>query len=346
MQSAKGLIVLLLGLCSLAAQAAPQAKIVNGQPVADYQAQWQVALISNVLQPYTSIFCSASLLTEKWLVTAAHCAERSNGKTFYAVIGTTDLLNTQTAQIISIKQRMVHPKYNPENFDNDIALLELDQSIDFAACGQRCRSISWINAHDEALYAVVAVKTWVHGWGVIHDCKQDITACTEQEKTFEALYPSKLQQAELKIVNCLAQNSLHQPEQITSSMMCAESITKKDPSDTCEGDSGSGLIMYNSLFEPVLLGITSWGNGCAQQGYAGVYTRLAIFDDWLKSVIYPIQPKEDTKIEEQANNTLSQDTKSGSSSFWELLILWGVMVLNRTIAFVTRKSCAESSSKK
>ena len=86
--------------------AAPQPKIINGQPTTDFQAPWQVALISNNQQPYTSYFCSASLLTEKWLVTAAHCAERSKGKPFYAVIGTTDLLSNQQAQIILIKQRI------------------------------------------------------------------------------------------------------------------------------------------------------------------------------------------------------------------------------------------------
>jgi secreted trypsin-like serine protease len=129
--------------------AAPQAKIINGQAVADTQAPWQVALISNNQQPYTSYFCSASLLTEKWLVTAAHCAERSRGKPFYAVIGTTDLLKYSKAQIILIKQRIVHPKYNSSNFDNDIALLELAQPIDFSACGQYCKPIAWINARDE-----------------------------------------------------------------------------------------------------------------------------------------------------------------------------------------------------
>ncbi len=316
--------------------AAPQAKIINSQPVADYQAPWQVALISNNQQPYTSYFCSANILNNKWLVTVAHCAEHSNGKPFYAVIGTTDLLNTQTAQIIVIKQRLVHPKYNSSNFDNDIALLELAQPIDFGDCGQACKSITWINARDEALYAVLGVKAWIHGWGVIRDCKQDIATCDAQEKLFEALYPSRLQGAELKVAHCLAQGSLHSPQQITPSMMCADSILEESPTDACEGDSGSGLIIYNNFFEPVLLGLTSWGNGCAQQGYAGVYTRLAVFDDWLKSVIYPVPIQKDTEKPSESNaekpqseNIIAQDTKSGSILLWELLILFGIVLLKR-----------------
>ncbi|MBK7300844.1 MAG: serine protease [Moraxellaceae bacterium] len=334
MWTIKHLIVWLFSLLSVVGYAAQQAKIINGQPVAEYQAPWQVALVSNSQQPYTSYFCSANILSDKWLVTAAHCAERSNGKPFYAVIGTTDLLNSQTAQRILIKQRLVYPKYNPSNFDNDIALLELVQPIDFIACDQACKSINWINAHDEALYAVLGVKTWIHGWGVIRDCKQDIATCDAQEKTFEALYPAKLQGAELKIVHCLAQGSLHNPQQITPSMMCADSINQEKPSDTCEGDSGSSLIMYNNVFEPVLLGLTSWGNGCAQQGYAGVYTRLAAFDDWLKSTVYPESiPKEVEKpIETQTpttENATIEETKSGSSVWWELLILLALVGFKR-----------------
>ena len=319
-----------LFILSCTAHATPQAKIINGQAVADNQAPWQAALISNNQQPYTSYFCSASIVGNKWLVTAAHCAERSNGKPFYAVIGTTDLRNTQKSQIILIKQRLVHPKYNSSNFDNDIALLELAQTIDFVACGQDCKAINWLKAQHEPLYAVVNTKVWVHGWGVIKDCKQDIEACTAQEKIFEALYPSKLQKAALKIENCLAQGSLHSPQQITPSMMCANAIDEQKPSDTCEGDSGAGLIIYNNFFEPVLLGITSWGNGCAEQGYAGVYTRLAMFDDWLKSIIYPEPiPKEVEKpLEAQTQkieNTTTEQTKSGSSVWWELLILLGLV---------------------
>ncbi|HNC04119.1 MAG TPA: trypsin-like serine protease, partial [Agitococcus sp.] len=182
----KASILWLLSLLPVLVYATPQAKIINGQAVTDNEVPWQVALISNNQQPYTSYFCSASIVGNKWLVTAAHCAERSNGKPFYAVIGTTDLLNTQKAQIILIKQRLVQPKYNASNFDNDIALLELAQTIDFVTCGQSCKAINWLKAQDEPLYAVIGTKAWVHGWGVIRDCKQDIETCTTEEKAFEA----------------------------------------------------------------------------------------------------------------------------------------------------------------
>lgn len=65
-------------------------------------------------------------------------------------------------------------------------------------------------------------------------------------------------------------------------------------SDTCQGDSGGPLMLFTSSQQWVLVGITSFGRGCAQPGYAGVYTRTAAYIDWINlyvnninSSIYP-----------------------------------------------------------
>ncbi|MBK6757591.1 MAG: trypsin-like serine protease [Moraxellaceae bacterium] len=69
----------------------------------------------------------------------------------------------------------------------------------------------------------------------------------------------------------MAQGSLHNPQQITPSMMCAESMNEQNRSDTCGGDSGSGLIIYNNFLSPYCW-VNQLGNGCAQQGYGCLYT--------------------------------------------------------------------------
>jgi secreted trypsin-like serine protease len=53
--------------------------------------------------------------------------------------------------------------------------------------------------------------------------------------------------------------------------------------DTCQGDSGGPLMMFNSSSQWVLVGITSYGQGCAEPNYAGVYTRVAAFTSWINS---------------------------------------------------------------
>ena len=52
--------------------------------------------------------------------------------------------------------------------------------------------------------------------------------------------------------------------------------------DTCFGDSGGPLMMFTPNKQWVLVGLTSYGHGCARKGYAGVYTRVAAFEDWIE----------------------------------------------------------------
>ncbi len=52
--------------------------------------------------------------------------------------------------------------------------------------------------------------------------------------------------------------------------------------DTCQGDSGGPLMMFTSSKQWVLVGLTSFGDGCAQPAYSGVYTRVAAYESWIK----------------------------------------------------------------
>ena len=53
--------------------------------------------------------------------------------------------------------------------------------------------------------------------------------------------------------------------------------------DTCQGDSGGPLMMFTTSNQWVLVGLTSFGYGCARQDYSGVYTRVAAYHDWIQS---------------------------------------------------------------
>ncbi len=52
--------------------------------------------------------------------------------------------------------------------------------------------------------------------------------------------------------------------------------------DTCQGDSGGPLMMFTSSNQWVLVGLTSFGDGCARPAYSGVYTRVAAYENWIK----------------------------------------------------------------
>ena len=67
---------------------------------------------------------------------------------------------------------------------------------------------------------------------------------------------------------------------VTESMICAgyQGVGGKD---ACQGDSGGPLIC-NSNGNPVLVGVVSWGQGCGEQQYPGVYTRVTPILDWIQ----------------------------------------------------------------
>ncbi|CAF3101369.1 unnamed protein product, partial [Rotaria sp. Silwood2] len=52
--------------------------------------------------------------------------------------------------------------------------------------------------------------------------------------------------------------------------------------DTCQGDSGGPLMMFTTSSQWELVGVTSYGIGCARAAYAGVYTRVAYYQDWIR----------------------------------------------------------------
>jgi secreted trypsin-like serine protease len=61
-------------------------------------------------------------------------------------------------------------------------------------------------------------------------------------------------------------------------MMCASAAGE----DSCQGDSGGPLIL--TYGEPVLVGIVSWGDGCADPTRPGVYIRIdqKHYLDWIQ----------------------------------------------------------------
>ena len=52
--------------------------------------------------------------------------------------------------------------------------------------------------------------------------------------------------------------------------------------DTCQGDSGGPLMMFTSSRQWVLVGLTSFGEGCAKPQFSGVYTRVAPYESWIR----------------------------------------------------------------
>lgn len=304
------------------AQINPQPRIINGNIASESQMPWQVALVTNPLDAYQSYVCSGSLIADRWVLTAAHCAEqlKNLNKDYYVLVGANNLQDNQQGQIIKVKQAYIHEQYNNRIYDNDLALLELVQTVDFIKCGTHCQTIDLINPVIEKQNAPIFSPVQIAGWGVLEDCENSQSEICQQYSgkmiRNPQLYPTTLRYTTLKLTHCLSSSSLYQAEQITTNMLCAESPVQNQPADTCFGDSGAGLTIQNSLDKPYLLGIASWGVGCAKSGYPGVYTRVANYNNWINRYIHP---KTASK-----QNTVPSHTSGGSVGIVMLLMLLGL----------------------
>ncbi|WP_256731040.1 serine protease [Acinetobacter sp. SwsAc4] len=303
------------------AQISPQPRIINGNIASEAQIPWQVALITSPLDPYQSYICSGSLVADRWVVTAAHCIEplEKQNSDYYILIGAQNLQSIQLGQIIKVKKGHMHEKYNNRIYDNDLALLELESAVDFIKCGKNCQTIDIINPTLEKQNALIASMTQIAGWGVLEDCDNSQSLVCQhyagQMMRNPALYPTTLRYTTLKLANCLS-SSLYSAQQITQNMLCAESPMQDSLTDACYGDSGAGLTI-NNLEKPYLLGIASWGVGCAKVGYPGVYTRVTNYSDWINNYLHP------STIPEQKT---SQTNQSGGGSVGIFMILLFVIL--------------------
>ncbi|XP_025226049.1 chymotrypsin-like protease CTRL-1 isoform X1 [Theropithecus gelada] len=95
-------------------------RIVNGENAVPGSWPWQVSL-----QDSSGFhFCGGSLISQSWVVTAAHC-NVSPGRHF-VVLGEHDLSsNAEPLQVLSISQAITHPSWNPTTMNNDVTLLKL-----------------------------------------------------------------------------------------------------------------------------------------------------------------------------------------------------------------------------
>lgn len=253
-----------------AGQSEGQAKILGGRKAGIGDWPWAVALVHGGMEnAYRGQFCGGSLIAERWVLTAAHCLTDKAGNLKYGpgdvhvINGRTDL-NAGDGDRIAVGGYVVHPLYNPDTDDNDVALLHLERIPNSETIW---RSITLIQGGDPAGLTGGGQPSWVVGWGALGP---------------SGPYPSHLYQAQIPLVDQAELIAAYPPPyfNITPNMIGAG---PGDGSvDTCQGDSGGPLMVRDSGGNYILAGVTSWGLQCGTPGVYGVYSRLANYCDWIK----------------------------------------------------------------
>lgn len=221
-------------------------RIVGGEdaPIEEYYYQVSVQLRGQHI-------CGGTLVGLKsYVITAAQCTDGLSANALSVRAGT-DLYNSG-GEVKSVQTVFQHPKYDQWTYDYDIAILKLTSAFDS----------SNNNIKDAELPTVVAnpvikddYEMIVTGWGA-----------TEEG----GLPANSLQMISLLLVTPAACEAAFGRGFITERMRCATAEGK----DACLGDTGGPLVVN----ETVVVGITSWGFGCARPGYPGVYTDIISAD--------------------------------------------------------------------
>ncbi|XP_036620294.1 transmembrane protease serine 11B-like [Trichosurus vulpecula] len=227
-------------------------RIIGGKPSKEGEWPWQASLKLNGQHE-----CGASLISNKWLVSAAHCfARRNDTKKWTVAFG--NVVNRPYMER-NVKTIILHEDYRSPLIHDDIALVELAKEVTFT---NNIRAICLPEATQNFSAGEMAVVT---GWGTL---------------SMHGPLPLILQQATVQIIDtdtCNASGAYS--GSIKNSMLCAGYMSGKI--DACQNDSGGPLASLSSRGVWYLIGIVSWGEGCGKVNKPGVYTRLTFYRDWI-----------------------------------------------------------------
>ncbi|KFO22130.1 cationic trypsin-3 [Fukomys damarensis] len=233
-------------------------KIIGGYNCQKNSLPYQVSLNDG------SHRCGGSLITDQWVVSAAHCYKPQ--VKIQVHLGEHDIHVTEgDEQFIAADKIIPHPKYAPQNtiidgqytlkYDNDIMLIKLKTP---ATINSQVSTVSLPKSCPSA-----GTQCLVSGWGntVIIGNK----------------YPSLLQCLKAPV---LSDASCHEsyPKRISGNMFCLGFL--EGGKDSCQGDSGGPVVCNGEL-----QGVVSWGVGCALEGKPGVYTKVCNYLDWIQETI-------------------------------------------------------------
>lgn len=238
--------------------------IVGGNNTNISQVPWQVLLDVN------GGLCGGSIIAPNWVVTACHCVEGLSANQVQVFAGITNQATERgIAQQPGVAQIIRHPGYNTNpnsRFDNDIALLRLNTPLNFNA---NVQPIAYATSNGNLTN--VGTNALVSGWGRIIE---------------NGPVSDLLQSVNVNIIdNAIGgqqYDNLPSPDDrmnITGNMVIA-GVQGVGGLDACNGDSG-GPLMVSDNGNPVLVGIVSYGIGCARPNFMGVYTRVRNYCGWI-----------------------------------------------------------------
>ncbi|GLV42088.1 uncharacterized protein CBL_04953 [Carabus blaptoides fortunei] len=228
-------------------------RIVGGNIVTDPgQFPYQVSLkLANYQNGH---ICGGSIIDSRHVVTAAHCVLNQKRKELNIWAGGNTLFNNGSFH--TVQHIFIHENYQEDTNKNDIAIIRVANKFIESSVIKRVK----INNNIISDYT----KCNISGWGLLSE--NGASTNDMRYASIMTLNHTICKTQYLGVVN------------ITDNMLCAGLID--GTKDTCQGDSGGPLICNNRL-----AGIVSFGVGCAQATFPGVYTKVSAYTTWIQKQI-------------------------------------------------------------
>ncbi|EDV56480.1 trypsin epsilon [Drosophila erecta] len=224
---------------------------LDGRIVGGYETSIDAHPYQVSLQRFGSHFCGGSIYSHDIVITAAHCLQSVDAKDLKIRVGSTYWRSG--GSVHSVRSFRNHEGYNARTMVNDIAIVRIESDLSFRSSIRAVR----IADHNPREGATAVVS----GWGTTESGGSTI--------------PDHLLAVDLEIVDVSRCRSgeFGYGKKIKDTMLCAYAPNK----DACQGDSGGPLVSGDRL-----VGVVSWGYGCGDVRYPGVYADVAHFHEWIE----------------------------------------------------------------
>uniref|UniRef100_A0A8C5M1D4 Complement factor I n=1 Tax=Leptobrachium leishanense TaxID=445787 RepID=A0A8C5M1D4_9ANUR len=235
-------------------------RIIGGTKAVKNQFPWQVAIKDG-----SALNCGGIYIGGCWVLTAAHCVRKNEPQRYRIILELLDRLSyDKDIDSFPVKSVKVHEFYNPDTYENDIALLEVINIHNKPECMQYDNNLVPACVPWSPYQFMPGHSCVVSGWG--------------REEGLTRVFHLKFGN-----INLMSNCSVVYKERFLDKMECAG--TYDGSIDACKGDSGGPLVCYDVNKVAYVWGIVSWGDNCGVPGYPGVYTKVAMFFEWISRIV-------------------------------------------------------------
>ena len=251
-----------------------QTRIVGGSNSHEQKAFTMHLRYDSTWQTWNFAGCGGTLISECHILTAAHCvADGRQGlpNGVYVNAYAPFKGNEGKAYHFSLVEEVViHPQFDNDDNHNDIAIIEMKTCITdtVAFPPMQVATPEYMAEHVQT-----GTELTVMGFGKL--------------STTDSTLTNYLQQVEVPYIDSNACKALYGADRIYDGDMFCAGNTRRGGVDACQGDSGGPLVLNATSPSPTVVGIVSWGTGCADKRFPGVYASTAYHLEFIQETVCP-----------------------------------------------------------